>query len=120
MANMASIVPHIVKTEKDVLCGKGGASNSHPGNEAYRRKLIKYQPKYKRCDARGKRKMIDDALLWVKNVQKGRFIAFEKTTSSYYIVLDAQARAKVGQYLREDHTDEGRKQKEARRSVNKP
>ena len=62
--------------------------------------------------------MIDVAVLWVKNVQKGRFLAYEETTRRYYIASDEQARAKVSQYLREDHTPQGREQKKARLKVN--
>ena len=105
-------------TENDVLFGRGSGTNSHPGNVAYRIHLLDEQPVYKTRDASGKREMIDVAVLWVKNVQKGRFLSKEE--GRYYIASHEQVREKVSQYLREDHTPQGREQKKARLSVNQP
>jgi len=110
-------VPENEITENDVLCGRGTGSNLHPGNIAYRQHFLDYQPAYKICDVRGKRKMIEEAIQWVEDVQQGRFLAYEN--GRYYIASKKQVRDKVSQYLREDQTPEGREQKRARLSVNR-
>ena len=47
--------------------------------------------------------MIMEVVDWVKNKQNGHFLAIDD--GRYYIATDKQARKKVGQYFRDDHTN---------------
>ena len=102
--------------ENDVLLGRGGRSNAHNGNRVYRQRILEYQAAYKQLDVLGKKRMSENIVEWVKS-RGGRFLAYEKTPqgiASYYVATDEEARQKVCQGLREDHTPLGRAQKKAR------
>lgn len=103
---------YVVATAQDVLLGRGGGSNHHPGNIAYRAYILKLQPTYKGLDRDDKTAMSEQVVQWVQ--QKGRFLKRESKSSPWYIVTDATARQKVSQALREDHTPEGRALKKSR------
>jgi hypothetical protein len=104
--------------ENDVLFGRGARSNWHPGNQTYRERILDLQPLYKTKDSKGRREMSKAVVEWVNNELKGRFLAVDRTpygNCCYYIATDEQAREKVMQSLRDDHT--GYYQKKARRKT---
>ena len=110
--------------DNDVLFGRGARSNLHPGNGAYRQRILKKQPVYKTLNDKRKTLLSDGIVQWVKQGLRGRFLAIEKTTKGkgrYYVATDKQARQKVSQALREDHTPEGRRLKKSRqKAANRP
>jgi len=127
-------VPVDQVTDTDILFGKGGRSNAHPGNNAYRLTLLRYQPLYKTLDDDRKKKLSKDLVEAFKI--NGRFLKNEdpqdkdpqtkgpknkrpkeKRDVRYYIATDDQARGKVSQNLREDHTPDGRQQKKSRQKT---
>mmetsp|Transcript_17532 Transcript_17532/g.43092 ORF Transcript_17532/g.43092 Transcript_17532/m.43092 type:complete len:121 (-) Transcript_17532:258-620(-) len=103
----------------DVLLGRGGGSNHHKGNIAYRKRILSLQPSYKNLDRDAKTGMSEEVVAWVQ-ARKGRFLKRESKSSPWYIVTDATARQKVSQALREDHTPEGRALKKSRTSYKAP
>ena len=86
----------------DVLNGRGGASNNHPGNEAFRELVNKVKVDYLQCPKREK------PLLAMRIVQAvraqcppGRFLQHDKLTDTWKDVGDTKAREKTSQALRE-------------------
>eukprot|EP00577_Skeletonema_sp_RCC1716_P022305 CAMPEP_0113386662 /NCGR_PEP_ID=MMETSP0013_2-20120614/8131_1 /TAXON_ID=2843 ORGANISM="Skeletonema costatum, Strain 1716" /NCGR_SAMPLE_ID=MMETSP0013_2 /ASSEMBLY_ACC=CAM_ASM_000158 /LENGTH=221 /DNA_ID=CAMNT_0000269523 /DNA_START=16 /DNA_END=678 /DNA_ORIENTATION=+ /assembly_acc=CAM_ASM_000158 len=86
----------------DVLSGRGGASNNHPGNEAFRQLVNKVKFDYLQCPKREK------PLLAMRIVQAvraqsppGRFLQHDKLTDTWKDVGDTKAREKTSQALRE-------------------
>jgi len=110
---------YVVATEMDILLGRGGGSNHHNGNIAYRKQILFLQPSYKTLGRDEKTSTSKDVLKWVQT-RGGRFLKRECKGSPWYIVTDATARQKVSQALREDHTCEGRALKKSRTTFKCP
>ena len=102
-------------TDNDVLLGRGGLSNRHPGNIVYRQHILEHQREYKLLKTDAKTEMSMEVVAWVKK-RGGRFLKRDENAPGqpYYIATDVTARQKVSQALREDHTPEGRQQKKSR------
>lgn len=102
-------------TDNDVLLGRGGLSNRHPGNIVYRQHILEHQREYKLLKTDEKTEMSKAVVAWVKK-RRGRFLKRDENAPGqpYYIATDETARQKVSQALREDHTPEGRQQKKSR------
>ena len=92
----------------DVLFGRGGRSNNHPGNKLYRDLVTEKQEFYKSCDKNEKTKVAQSVVDTVHFEQKGRFLERDPGTGRYYVVPNLMARRKVGQALRENNTEEAR------------
>jgi len=105
-------------TDEDVLFGRGGRSNHHPGNKIYRDLVTKTQTTYRQSDKHQKTKI---AISVVENIQQrgGRFLELDKATQRWYVVPQLTARRKAGQALRENNTEEARKAKRERYSLGK-
>lgn len=97
-----------VYTDFDVLFGRGGRSNHHPGNKIYRDMVTDLQPHYRNCDKNEKTKVAQRIVDCINNEHNGRFLELEKGTNRWYIVPNIVARRKVGQALRENNTEEAR------------
>jgi len=99
-------------TDNDVLMGRGGKSNHHPGNMRYRQEIERLQGDYKKTDDKDEKTRISEQL--VSHVQSygGNFL--EKDDHGWYIIDDIVARRKVSQALREDKDPEKRKAKRQR------
>mmetsp|Transcript_19731 Transcript_19731/g.36824 ORF Transcript_19731/g.36824 Transcript_19731/m.36824 type:complete len:485 (-) Transcript_19731:568-2022(-) len=100
-------------TDRDVLLGRGGRSNHHPGNIEYRRRILDLQPVYKQLTREEKTPFSESVVSWVKD-RGGRFLKEDKEQEFFYQVTDKAAREKVSQALREDHTLAGRLAKKAK------
>lgn len=100
-------------TDDDVLLGRGGLSNKHPGNKRYRQEIENAKAVYRTASKDEKTQW---ASLLVEYVEKygGRFLERDKATGNWYIVPDIVARRKAGQALREDNTAESRAEKRDR------
>lgn len=100
-------------TDNDVLLGRGGLSNKHPGNKRYRQEIENTKAVYRSA---AKEEKTEWASLLIEYVQRygGRFLEKDKETGKWYIVPDIVARRKAGQALREDNTPESRAEKRER------
>lgn len=92
-------------SDNDVLCHRGGFTNSHVGNIRYRAAGDALRPTYMTTDKTGKtavsQQLVDEVHEW-----GGRFL--KKNSSGWFEVDSKKAREKCGQLLREDFTPEER------------
>mmetsp|Transcript_26210 Transcript_26210/g.56266 ORF Transcript_26210/g.56266 Transcript_26210/m.56266 type:complete len:1177 (+) Transcript_26210:411-3941(+) len=87
-------------TENDVLCGRGGGTNSQMGNRRYRALVRDFQPTYLMAKRREKPRMARSVVLIVRH-RGGRFLRRDDKTGRLYEVGDEKAEAKTSQALRE-------------------
>jgi len=103
---------YITPSEKDVLMGRGGKSNHHPGNMQYRTEIDRLQDRYKDTDDKDEKTSISANLVLHVQSYGGNFC--EKDEDGWYIIEDVVARRKVSQALREDKDPEKRRAKRQR------
>jgi hypothetical protein len=85
----------------DVLCGRGGESNHHPGNQAYRKLVKAFQPLYIASKRRYKPK-ISECIVYTIRSYGGRFLRrADPRRSIFDDVGNTKAREKTSQALRE-------------------
>jgi len=84
----------------DVLCGRGGGTNSQIGNRRFRKLVQEFQPTY--LLARRKEKpLLARTIVLIIRKRGGRFLKKDDETGELYEVGDAKAEAKTSQALRE-------------------
>lgn len=107
-ANGSSIVDDdnfiLEPREVDVLCGRGGMSNHHPGNEWYRRLIRSNRPLYRACPKHTKL-LVAKAIVQAVQQQNGRFLERDKKNGYFYKVTYKRAVDKTSQGLRERERD---------------
>jgi hypothetical protein len=86
--------------ENDVLCGRGGGTNSQMGNRRFRALVRDFQPTYLMAKRREKPKMARSVVLIVRH-RGGRFLRRDDVDGRLYEVGDEKAEAKTSQALRE-------------------
>lgn len=86
--------------ENDVLCGRGGATNTNEGNKRFRGIVADHQPKY--LQARKKDKAaIARSIVRIVREKGGRFLKRNNSTGVWNDIGDKQASSKTSQALRE-------------------
>lgn len=93
----------IIVQPNDVLCGRGGETNHHPGNIRYRSLVKAYQKLYLLAKRRDKPKIAQCIVVSVRGVE-GRFLKRAKNAnkgSAWVDVGNVKAREKTSQALRE-------------------
>jgi len=103
---------YVELSDKDVLQGRGGRSNHHPGNARYREEVERVQESYKKTNDKDEKTRISKTLLLYVQSFGGNFL--EKDENGLYIIDDVVARRKISQALREDKDPEKRKAKRHR------
>lgn len=106
----------------DVLLGRGGKSNHHPGNKRYREEIENFRPMYSTLDTDNQKTGMSQSLVDVIEEIGGRFLEEERikdeggkpVSLGWYVVPNIVARRKASQALREDNDPEKRKAKRAR------
>ena len=84
----------------DVLCGRGGGTNSQIGNRRFRKLVQEFQPTY--LLARRKEKpLLARTIVLIIRKRGGRFLKKDEETGELFEVGDAKAEAKTSQALRE-------------------
>lgn len=86
--------------ENDVLCGRGGGTNSQMGNRRFRALVRDFQPTYLMAKRRDKPLMARSVVLIVRH-RGGRFLIRDDADGRLYEVGDEKAEAKTSQALRE-------------------
>jgi hypothetical protein len=86
----------------DVLCGRGGGSNNHPGNESFRELVNEVKFPYVNCPKREKPLIARRIVEAVRNqTPPGRFLSKDTKTGLWNDIGDGKAREKTSQALRE-------------------
>ena len=98
-AGTADFTPNYNDT--DVLLGKGGLSNNHPGNKMYVAKALSMQEMYKNVPMPEKTKMSRDLVQFVHD-RGGRFMVKPKDSNDWVEVDFTTARKKASRLLRGD------------------
>lgn len=90
----------------DIMTGRGGGTNHHPGNIKFRRIVEDLKPTYQASTRSNKpviaMKIVSD---WRVLNPPGRFLAMNKATGLWDDIGDESARNKCSQALREKHTN---------------
>lgn len=84
----------------DVLCGRGGGTNSQVGNRRFRQLVQDFQPTYLLARRKEKPLLARTIVLIIRN-RGGRFLKKDEDTGELYEVGDLKAEAKTSQALRE-------------------
>jgi hypothetical protein len=105
-------------SDLDVLLGRGGRSNHHPGNKRYREEVTAFRRVYSSLDTDKEKTEMSQLLVDVIQKAGGRFLEEEKDANKeslgWYVIPNIVARRKASQALREDNNPEKRKAKRAR------
>lgn len=92
------VTPH----PHDVLCGRGGGSNNHPGNESFRELVNEVKFPYVNCPKREKPLIARRIVEAVRDqTPPGRFLSKDSKTGMWNDIGDGKAREKTSQALRE-------------------
>jgi hypothetical protein len=84
----------------DVLCGRGGGTNSQVGNRRFRKLVQDFQPTY--LLARRKEKpLLARTIVLIIRKRGGRFLKKDEESGELFEVGDSKAEAKTSQALRE-------------------
>jgi hypothetical protein len=84
----------------DVLCGRGGGTNSQIGNRRFRQLVQDFQPTYFMAKRKEKPLLARTIVLIIRK-RGGRFLKKNEDTGALYEVGDTKAEAKTSQALRE-------------------
>jgi len=97
---MSTANPH----DNDVLCGRGGSINTHPGNETFRRFVERRKRIYLTARFKREKRLIASSV--VKEIRElnppGRFLSRDAKTGIWHDIGDEKARDKTSQALREN------------------
>ena len=90
--------------DNDVLCGRGGSINSHPGNERFRQLVEKRKRVYLTARFKREKRLIANSILSeIRTIDPpGRFLTRDTKTGTWYDIGDEKARDKTSQALREN------------------
>jgi hypothetical protein len=88
----------------DVLCGRGGNINSHPGNERFRLLVDKRKRVYLTARFKREKRLIASSIVSEIRALKpaGRFLSQDKKTGVWKDIGEEKARDKTSQALREN------------------
>mmetsp|Transcript_8300 Transcript_8300/g.17336 ORF Transcript_8300/g.17336 Transcript_8300/m.17336 type:complete len:817 (+) Transcript_8300:140-2590(+) len=107
--------------DNDVLCGRGGCINSHPGNEQYRKFVERKKRVYLTARFKREKRLIAESI--VAEVRKldppGRFLTKDARSDFWYDIGDEKARDKTSQALRENATTVRKEMEEEFRETRK-
>jgi hypothetical protein len=97
-AQRETYIEHL--STNDVLCGRGGATNSHAGNRIFREMVKKYQDKYLRAKKKDKPTVASEVVTNIRT-KGGRFLEKVKDIGLWRDIGDRKAMEKTSQALRE-------------------
>merc|ERR1712176_632126 len=99
--------------EHDVLYGRGGGTNHHPGNKRYRKMVEERKLDYVNSKRLDKPLVALEIIkVWRSQEPPGRFLKMNEKTGTWNDVGDKKAREKTSQALREKAPELRRKQEE--------
>ena len=90
----------IKPTENDIVLGRGGHSNNHPGNKHFREKALELRPVYEACESKEEKFRISQRLVECMEAENRRFLR-KNSDGQWYEVEGNDVRKKASQALRE-------------------
>ena len=84
--------------DTDVLLGRGGRSNHHPGNITYRDHVGTLREWYRSSEKNAKTDLSQILVDWVHDKQLGRFLKLDDAANQWYVVTNIVARRKASQF----------------------
>jgi len=108
------IKEYVEPQDMDILLGRGGKSNHHPGNKRYREEIENFKTAYTSLTTKDDKTDLTRQVVEYILHYGGRFLELDKTNNLWYLIPDAKARRKVSQALREDVDPTKRREKRAR------
>jgi hypothetical protein len=91
----------VMLLDMDVLCGRGGKSNHHPGNKRYRQVICQMKAGYRQIGSKTQKTSLSHAIVGHVYLYGGRFLKYEKADDKFVILSPSEARKKTSQALRE-------------------
>jgi hypothetical protein len=88
-------------TDRDILCGRGGKVNRHPGNRVYRRLVEHKKNLYKNLIRKEDKYMLICSILHAVKSEGGRFMKEDEITGTWFEIGDDEAMGKMSQAFRE-------------------
>jgi len=88
-------------TDLDILCGRGGKSNHHPGNKKYRQVVDEIKGMYRRTATKTVKTDLSRAIVDHVQTYGGRFVKKDEKSGHYHLLSKCEARKKTSQALRE-------------------
>ncbi|KAL7539488.1 hypothetical protein ACHAXR_009938 [Thalassiosira sp. AJA248-18] len=95
-------------TKNDVLSGRGGGINKHPGNKRYRALVNSMKAKYLSPNTKKLQKtQIAAQIVWAirQSNPPGQFLKLDPSTGMWHEIGDKAACRKTGQALRENSSE---------------
>jgi hypothetical protein len=103
-------------TDRDVLSGRGGGTNLHPGNRCYRDLILSHRKEYDLA-SKAQKPSVSRQIVHLIRQNGGRFLRKDSKDGKYYEIGDDLAREKTSQALRhrtfEMRTELGLQKKDA-------
>ena len=97
----------IEPTDSDVLSGRGGLTNHHPGNKRYRKWVELHKDKYRKGSMNEKTKIARQIIQLVRNQSPpGRFLKRDCKTKPWFELTEERSERKTKQALRENKETE--------------
>lgn len=90
-----------VPRKSDILFGRGGGTNFHPGNMEYRRKIKMKQKDYIDARQRSTKSEIIAEIIREVQAEGGRFLKQDESSKLWYEVDEKEVKKKTSQTLRE-------------------
>lgn len=87
--------------DSDVLCGRGGRSNHHPGNKRYRQVISDMKNTYRSTEKKLKKTDLSRTIVDYVHSYGGRFVKKDAASGTYIALTRSEARKKTSQALRE-------------------
>ena len=93
----------IEPNDNDVLSGRGGLTNHHPGNKRYRKWVELHKDKYRQGSMNDKTKIAKQIIQLVRNQSPpGRFLKRDDKNKPWFELTEEKAERKTKQALREN------------------
>jgi len=88
----------------DVVGGRGGRSNHHPGNRPYWHLILENRTRYKNCRSdHDKAHIANEILMCVRQSYGGRFLNIDSVNKRWFALPDAVVLDKIKQALRDKY-----------------
>lgn len=102
--------------DHDVLCGRGGKANNHPGNVRFRDRVRQKKPTYVAVPFKREKGLISEGIVnEIKRLDPpGRFLIYDGKAKQWVEISERKARRKTAQALREKAPADRKKLSDAR------